>query len=94
MHYSHNYYLFNIALEKTVKVMQKNKATKITTIDHCRNKILGFIDNFNMEGNTNDNTERAVKLLEKATGKIGLGNKNYVKKKNYETIKQIINRHN
>lgn len=48
----------------------QNEATGIT-IDHCRKKIIGFTD-FNIE----DNMERVVKVLEEATGKIGLENRN------------------
>ncbi|KAL4112678.1 hypothetical protein QTP88_016423 [Uroleucon formosanum] len=62
--------LFNLALEKEVREMQKE--TTGIEINQHKLQILGFADDLNIIGNTRDDTEKAAKVLEKSADKIGL----------------------
>lgn len=62
--------LFNLALEKTIREMQK-ESTGIT-IGERKIQVLGFVDDVNILGKSLNDTIRAAQVLEQAAGKIGL----------------------
>jgi hypothetical protein len=62
--------LFNIALEKAVRVLQ-NEARGLNVDEH-QIKVLGFTDDLNILGDSLDDTVRATEILERAAERIGL----------------------
>ncbi|KAL4142987.1 hypothetical protein QTP88_005369 [Uroleucon formosanum] len=62
--------LFNFVLEKAVREMQK-EATGVE-INQRKVQILGFADDLNIVGNTREDTEKTLKVLEKSADRIGL----------------------
>jgi len=62
--------LFNLVLEKAVREMQK-EATGVE-INQRKVQILGFADDLNIVGNTREDTEKALKVLEKSADRIGI----------------------
>ena len=62
--------LFNLALEKTIREMQK-EPTGIT-IGERKMQVLGFADDLNILGSSLNDTKRAAQVLEQAAGKVGL----------------------
>jgi sorting nexin-29 len=62
--------LFNIALEKAVRVLQ-NEARGLNVDEH-QIKVLGFADDLNILGDSLDDTVRATDILECAVERIGL----------------------
>lgn len=62
--------LFNLALEKAVRRMQRE--TTDIEINQRKIQIMGFTDDLKIVGNTRDGTEKEVKVLEKLANNIGL----------------------
>jgi hypothetical protein len=62
--------LFNIALEKAVRVLQ-NEARGLNLDEH-QIKVLGFADDLNILGESLDDTVRATEILERAAERIEL----------------------
>jgi len=62
--------LFNIALEKAIRVLQKE--SRGLNVDEHQIKVLGFADDLNILGDSLDDTVRATEILERAAERIGL----------------------
>lgn len=62
--------LFNLALEKTIREMQK-ESTSIT-IGKWKIQVPGFSDDLNILGSSLNYIKRAAQVLEQAAGKVGL----------------------
>lgn len=80
--------LFNLALEKTIREMQK-EPTGIT-IGIRKIQVLGFADDLNILGSSLNDTKRTAHILEQAAGKVGIKiNREKTKERNCLTTKRI-----